>query len=226
MNMQRPIGYPPPTLVRKRSGLRLRLTILLATVVLVAGGYGAARFVLSEPDAAPAPTPASSGPVTASAETPAEAMPDAAAAVVVEAPADAAAVDTPVDARRANAWYYVSRLGDGPGAIYSRTGGQWSYALACNRAKRTIEIIAVGTGSPGGFDQQAIRVGKVKLMMDATYSPDGGGTISTILPARHAFFDVLDGSTPMTIQLHATRKAVVPVGPAVVRLIGDCRGRN
>ncbi|WP_208633687.1 hypothetical protein [Rhizorhabdus wittichii] len=226
MNMQGPIGYPPPTLVRKRSGLRMRLAVVLATVALAAGGYGVARLFLSAPKAAPAPSEARPAAVTASADTPAAAMPDAAAAVVVEAPADAPAVDTPVDARRANAWYYVSRLGDGPGAIYSRTGGQWSYALACTSATRTIEIIAIGTGSPGGFDRQAISVGKVTLMMDASYSLDGGGTISTTLPASHAFFDALDGSAPMTIQLHATRKAVVPVGPAVVRLIRDCRGRR
>ena len=224
--MQGPIGYPPPTLVRKRSGLRMRLAVVLATVALAAGGYGVARLFLSGPKVAPAPSEARPGPVTASADTPAAAMPDAAAAVVVEAPADAPAVDKPVDARRANAWYYVPRLGDGPGAIYSRTGGQWSYALACTSATRTIEIIAIGTGSPGGFDRQAITVGKVKLMMDASYSPDGGGTISTTLPASHAFFDALDGSAPMTIQLHATREAVVPVGPAVVRLIRDCRGRR
>lgn len=228
--MQGPIGYPPPTLVRKRSGLRVRLAVALALAALAAGGFGVAWLIQSREASVPATgdTPREVAPkaVTASADTPAAAMPDAAAAVVVEAPADAAPVDQPVDARRANAWYYVARLGDGPGAIYSRTGGQWSYAFACTSATRTIEIIAIGTGSPGSFDQQAISVGKVKLMMDASYSPDGGGTISTKLPAGHAFFDALDGSAPMTIQLHATRKAVVPVGPAVVRLIRDCRGRR
>ncbi|WP_347271108.1 hypothetical protein [Rhizorhabdus histidinilytica] len=227
--MQGPIGYPPPTLVRKRSGLRARLAVVLATIALAAGGYGLTRLIQSREASAPtgdSRRDVAPEAVTASADTPAAAMPDSAATVVVEAPTDAAPADQPVDARRANAWYYVARLGDGPGAIYSRTGGQWSYAFACTSATRTIEIIAIGTGSPGSFDQQAITVGKVKLMMDASYSPDGGGTISTTLPAGHAFFDALDGSVPMTIQLHATRKAVVPIGPAVVRLIRDCRGRR
>nr|WP_157034260.1 hypothetical protein [Sphingomonas sp. Y57] len=224
--MQGPIGYPPPTLVRKRSSPRARLMVALMAVLLVAGGYGLAELLLSAPKGVPLPSASTSGTLTATADTPAAAMPDASNAVVVEAPTDAATVEQPVDARRANAWYYVPWLGDGPGAIYSRTGGQWSYAFACTSAARTIEIIAVGTGSPGSFDKQAIGVGRVKLMMDASYSSDGGGTISTTLPAGHAFFNALDGSAPMTIQLHADRKVVVPVGPAVVRLIRDCRGRR
>lgn len=229
--MQGPIGYPPPTLVRKRSGFPKRAVTVLVAIILIAGGYGITRLIQSppapEPVERPVPPPMT-GAGTASADTPAAALPDAAArpAVVVETPADGKTVDNPVDARRPNSWYYVPRLGDGPGAIYSRTGGQWSYALACTTAAKTIEIIAVGTGSPGDFDRQAITVGKVRLMMDATYSPDGGGTISTTLPASHAFFEALDGSLPMEIQLHANRKTVVPVGPEVVRLIRDCRGRS
>ncbi|WP_156397124.1 MULTISPECIES: hypothetical protein [unclassified Sphingomonas] len=229
--MQGPIGYPPPTLVRKRSGFRKRAVMVLVAVVLMAGGYGVTWLIQSrqapQPAERPVPPPmARAG--TASADMPAAALPDAAAkpAVAVETPADGATVDEPVDARRPNRWYYVPRLGDGPGAIYSRTGGQWSYALACTTAAKTIEIIAVGTGSPGDFDRQAITVGKVRLMMDATYSPDGGGTIATTLPSSHAFFNALDGSVPMQIQLHANRKTVVPVGPEVVRLIRDCRGRG
>lgn len=230
--MQGPIGYPPPTLVRKRSGFPKRAVTVLVAIVLIAGGYGVTRLIQSPP--APeaverTASPPAVGAGAASADTPAAALPDAAAAkpaVVVETPADGTIVDNPVDARRPNSWYYVARLGDGPGAIYSRTGGQWSYALACTTAAKTIEIIAVGTGSPGAFDRQAITVGKVRLLMDATYSPDGGGMISATLPARHAFFDALDGSAPMEIQLHANRKTVVPVAPEVVRLIRDCRGRG
>jgi hypothetical protein len=146
---------------------------------------------------------------------------------MVETPEAAEAAAQPsVDARKANQWYYVPRLGDGPGAIYSRTGGQWNYAFACNQAARTIEIIATGTGDPAGFDQQAIDVGKTRLMMDATYARDGGGVISTVLPAKNSFFDALDGSAPMEIQLVASRKAIVPVGADLVRLIRTCRGRG
>lgn len=235
MNMQGPIGYPPPTLVRKRSGFwRLRtLFVLLGLIALAAGGYVATQSLLTQgPDvpAEPIPLPAApeAAPAVATADMPAEALPDTAAApaVAVETPADVAVAEKPVDARRPNNWYYVRRLGDGPGVIYSMTGGKWSYALACTAKTKMIEIIAVGTGSPGDFDQQSISVGKVKLMMDATYSADGGGTISTILPASHEFFTALDGSAPMEIQLHATRKTVVPVGPDVARLVSNCRGRN
>ncbi|MES2495556.1 MAG: hypothetical protein V4618_05555 [Pseudomonadota bacterium] len=232
--MQGPVGYPPPTLVRKRSGSRrLRAAfILFGLIVLAAGGYAVTRLLLARaatttPQSNPSPVVSADSPVL-SADAPAEALPDTAAVapVTVETPANVAVVETPVDARRPNNWYYVRRLGDGPGVIYSKTGGEWSYALACTAKTKMIEIIAVGTGSPGGFDRQAITVGKVRLMMDATYSPDGGGTISTTLPAGDAFFSALDGSAPMEIQLLAARKTVVPVGPDVVRLVRDCRGRN
>jgi len=235
MNVQSPIGYPPPTLVRKRSGLfRLRtLTILLVGVGLAIGGYAVTRrFQTQEaapPQAEPARRPAKPAPpVVAPVDTPAAALPDTAAAppVTVETPDDAAKVDKPVDARVANSWYYVPRLGDGPGAIYSKTGGQWSYAFACTTRTKMIEIIAVGTGSPGNFEQQAIAVGTAKLLMDASYSPDGGGTISATVPAADPFFSALDGKAPMEIQLVADRKTVVPVGPAVARLVATCRGRG
>lgn len=238
MNVQGPIGYPPPTLVRKRSGVfRLRTVIILfLALALALVGYAVTLYLQSRE--APAHVePAVQEPVVPepeikapTADTPAAALPDTAAPaptpVVVETPADTAKVDTPVDARKANSWYYVRRLGDGPGVIYSKSGGQWNYALACNSAAKTIEIIAVGTGSPGSFDQQAIAVGQTRLMMNATYAPDMGGTISTVLPAGHAFFTALDGSAPMEIQLYADRKTVVPVGPEVVRLVRDCRGRG
>lgn len=235
MNVQGPIGYPPPTLVRKRSGIfRLRTVIILSLALALAlVGYAATLYLQSkevavpvEPDVpVPAPEPEVRAPTV---DTPAAAMPDsvAPAPVVVETPADTAKVDDPVDARKPNNWYYVRKLADGPGVIYSKTGGQWNYALACTSAARTIEIIAVGTGSPGSFDQQAITVGTTKLMMNATYSQDMGGTISTVLPASDSFFTALDGSAPMEIQLHADRKTVVPVGPEVVRLVRDCRGRG
>lgn len=233
MNVQAPIGYPPPTLVRKKSGFfRLRtLAILLVVGALIAGGYVVTRLLQTREAAPPPAKPAPPQPdasVVAPVDTPAAALPDTAAAppVTVETPADTAKVDKPVDARVANSWYYVPRLGDGPGAIYSKTGGQWSYALACTAKTRMIEIIAVGTGSPGNFEQQAITVGKAKLLMDASYSSDGGGTISATLPAADPFFTALDGSAPMEIQLVADRKTVVPVGPAVARLVSACRGRG
>jgi len=234
MNAHGPIGYPPPTLVRKRTGLtRLAIVAILAVaaVAVLLGGYALSRAMW------PAPAPAPNAPVAVrapvvgigTADMPPAALPDAGRKppVTIEAPgADDAITDPPVDARRANRWYYVGRLGDGPAAIYSRTGGQWTYALACTPRTRMIEFIAVGTGSPGDFDQQSIDVGKVHLPMDASYSKDGGGTISMTLPASHGFFEALDGSAPMEIQLVATRKTIVPVGPAVVRLIQECRGRG
>lgn len=235
MNMEGPIrgpeGYPPPTLVRKRRGRGRGLLWLLGFLALAGIAYlvsGLIRFsdpapVAQPPVAAPAPAPIED------ADTPAEAVPEAPAApsVVVETPEAAAAAAQPsVDARKPNQWYYVGRLGDGPGAIYTRTGGQWNYAFACNPAARTIEIIATGTGDPGGFDQQMIQVGSTKLMMDAIYARDGGGVISTTLPAKHGFFDALDGSAPMEIQLVASRKTIVPVGPELVRLVRTCRGRG
>lgn len=226
-----PEGYPPPTLVRKRRGRGKGLLLLLGFILLAVGAYLIAGLFQSEP-APVAPLtvekPAPARPVE-DADRPAEAVPEAPAAapVLVDTPETAeAAAQPPVDGRKANQWYYVRRLGDGPGAIYSRTGGQWNYAFACNPAARTIEIIATGTGDPGGFDQQAIAIGSTRLNMDATYAKDGGGVISTILPAKHGFFDAFDGRAPMEIQLVANRKAIVPVGPELVRLIRTCRGRG
>lgn len=226
-----PEGYPPPTLVRKRTSKGVRVVLLLVLALLAGAAFMVAgRLFDSAPEPA-APTeirPAEPLPVPAPAPSAdAEAPPaePAAPAVVVETPEQAMAAAPPsVDARQPNQWYYVRRLGDGPGAIYSRTGGQWNYAFACNRAARTIEIIAVGTGDPAGFDRQAIEVGATRLAMDATYSRDAGGMISATLPAGDAFFAALDGSAPMAFQLVAGRKVIVPVGPELVRLIRTCRG--
>lgn len=223
--MEGPIGYPPPTLVRRRPVVRrVRFAVLVAVVAAGLGITVLERF--DDSTTAPEPPPVAAT-VPAPADVRPEALPDTPTepAVKVETP-DAEPAGPSVDARQPNQWYYVDRLADGPGALYSRNGGQWSYALACTRATRTIEIIAVGTGDPGGFDKQMISIGKAKLMMDASYARDSGGTMITTLPAAHPFFNAFDGSGSMEIQLHADRKAIVPVGPAVIRLIRDCRGRD
>lgn len=223
--MEGPIGYPPPTLVRRRPVVR-RVHFAALVVLVMAMGLGVTVVErLGDRPAEPAPPPVAT--TVAAADVPPGSLPDAAnePAVKVETP-DAEPAGPSVDARQPNQWHYVDRLADGPGALYSRNGGPWSYALACTSATRTIEIIAVGTGDPGGFDKQMISIGKVKLMMDASYAKDGGGTMITILPAAHPFFDAFDGSGSMEVQLHADRKAIVPVGPAVIRLIRDCRGRD
>lgn len=202
--------------------------ILLLTVALIFLIYSVSRFVAGAPEARVAVTPArgdANG--TGGIDSNAAALPDSAAtqAVIVERPGDSAAPAQPSpDARQPNRWYYVNVLGDGPGAIYSRTGGQWNFAFACTARARVIEFIAVGTGAPGDFDKQSIRIGKVRLMMDASYSPEGGGTIITKLPATHPFFNGLNGETPMEIQLQRNRKTIVPIGPDVVRLVKACRG--
>ena len=202
--------------------------ILLLTVALIFLIYSVSRFVAGGPDARVPVTPArSDANGTGSIDSNAAALPDSAAtqAVIVERPGDSAAPAQPSpDARQPNRWYYVNVLGDGPGAIYSRTGGQWNFAFACTARARVIEFIAVGTGPPGDFDKQSIRIGKVRLMMDASYSPEGGGTIITKLPATHPFFNGLNGETPMEIQLQRNRKTIVPIGPDVVRLVKACRG--
>lgn len=233
-----PEGYPPPTLVRKKRGPGKGLLLIGFVALAVAAYFISGLIHVSGPAPQPsdtlaadrrAPAPAAAPPPAAEADEPADAVPEAPTepAVTVETPEAAEAAAQPsVDARKANQWYYVGRLGDGPGAIYTRTGGQWNYAFACNRAKGTIEIIATGTGDPAGFERQAIRVGATRLDMDATYSKDGGGVMSMVLPAANGFFDALDGTTPMEIQLVADRKAIVPVGPELVRLVRICRGRG
>ena len=233
--MDAPRGYPPPTLVRKKSGGKLvRVLIVLLVAGLLAGIWSITNFIDSKPvpppvaapEAEPATVAIPDEPESAgNADTPAAALPDTATTqpVTVETAVDIADAAPSPDARQPNRWYYVASLGDGPGAIYSRTGGAWNFALACNARAKTIEFIAVGTGTPD-TDKPSIGVGSYKLMMDAVYSKDGGGTISTVLPAKDPFFTALDGSAPMEIQLLATRKTVVPVGPDVVRLVKTCRG--
>jgi hypothetical protein len=226
MNMQAPIGYPPPTLVRRRSAWA-RLRFPLVIIIVVAAAAIGSLFLMPSPKAPSVRHADSSLPAAPVVGPPAPKIADASPPVVIDVPRpDIATATRPVDGRKANHWHYVPRLGDGPGVIYSRTGKGWDYAMACTPATSTIEIIAVGTGSPGTFDRQSIEVGKVRLMMDATYSPDGGGTISTRLPASHPFFKALDGSAPMAIQLYETRKTVIPVDPEVVRLVQKCRGRG
>lgn len=225
MNMETPLGYPPPTLiVRKRSAKRgLRAFVVM---IVAAGGLGfyVVDSLLESPPR-PAPAPVASEVGDADADPAALANSAGEPSITVDAPpADTAPAQPSVDARQPNRWYYVGRLADGPGAIYSRSGGQWNFAFACTTRTRMIEFIAVGTGSPGDFDQQSITVGKVRLMMDAGYSKEGGGTMITTLPASHPFFKALDGTAPMEVRLHKTRKTIVPVGPDVVRLIEACRG--
>jgi len=230
MIMEPPPGYPPPTLVRKRGRVVSARAVIVFLLLFAGLGWFIVNSLL---DRAPPPPPAVAGTDASGAgdaDSDAAVLPDTtrpgAPRVIVERPIeDGAAAGEAFDARKPNQWYFVDRLGDGPGAIYSRDGGQWSFAFACTTRTRMIEFIALGTGSPGAFVDQAIDVGKVKLAMEATYSKHADGTISTTLPASHPFFNALDGSTPMEIQLVADRKTIVPVGPAVVRLIRDCRGR-
>lgn len=229
--MEPPPGYPPPTLVRKRAR-SARLKAVLLFLVLFAGvGYFAANMLLSSDPPKPVERTEievdGAGEADSQAALPPEAPPAEAPQVIVEQPIEeGAAGGNARDGRKANQWYFVSRLGDGPGAIYSRDGGQWNFAFACLPRTRMIEFIAVGTGSPGGFSDQVINIGSIRVDLDASYSKDGGGTIMAELPANHAFFNALDGSLPMEVQLVADRKTIVPIGPNVVRLIRDCRGRT
>ena len=225
MNMETPLGYPPPTLIVRKRTAKLGLRAFVVMVV-AAGGLGF-YIVDSLIESRPVPPPAPAPTAREMADADPSALVDTARepSILVDAPpADTAPAQPSVDARQPNRWYYVGRLADGPGAIYSRSGGQWNFAFACTTRTRMIEFIAVGTGSPGDFDEQSITVGKVRLMMDAGYSKEGGGTMTTTLPASHPFFKALDGTAPMEVRLHKARKTIVPVGPDVVRLIEVCRG--
>lgn len=223
MNMHGPIGYPPPTLVRKRSGVRLRWVALVLVAAVVLGMFGFSSFLDRSPEPvaveelAPAPAPQ---------VAPAPIVPAEPEMTVERLDTDAVAAQSTVDARQPNRWHYVPRLGDGPGVIYSRNGAGWDYALACTPQTKMIEFIAIGTGSPGEFDKQTLTVGAKTLAMDAYYSESGGGTIGMKLPAGDPFFTALDGASPLEIQLYATRKTIVSVGPDVMRLIRTCRGQG
>ena len=238
--------YPPPTLIKRRSrGAWVRYAVLLLIVAIVLGTCTASRFmstdrspkgtassdIAASPDAASSATEIVEAPPAGALAEPPPAeqtaaptpgpVPEAAAA---ESVAVAQAPMQEGDAREANRWYYVRTLGDGPGAIYSRTGGQWDYAFACALATRTLEFIAVNSGNPRGFDRQSMRVGTLDQPMDATYSRDGGGTISMRLPAGNRFFSALANGATVEVQLLASRRVILPVGPDLVRLIRDCRG--
>ncbi|SDC10044.1 hypothetical protein SAMN05444678_101351 [Sphingomonas sp. YR710] len=229
------MNYPPPTLIPRKSraswGRRfvfvgtLGLLVGTCTVARIAGG-GDGDKTQQGPLADPAPP---SIPAPAEAPAPEGAAADISAAPVAAAPADVVvAPPAPaIDARQLDHWYYVPQIGDGPGAIYSRKGGGWDYAFACTAATHVIEFIAVNTGDPGNFDQQYVRVGRVKLMLDAAYSKEGHGTISSKLPAKHPFFDAFVGTgKTIEIQLLANQTVAIPVGSAVTRLIRDCRGNG
>jgi hypothetical protein len=224
------MNYLPPTLIPQKPraswGRRLvfvgTLGLLVATCTVArfaGGGDKPQQGPLADPvppeAPAPADTPASKTTTAVSQSAPVAAAPDSTASPAAPS----------IDARQSDHWYYVPQIGDGPGAIYSRSGGGWDYAFACTAATHMVEFIAVNTGDPGSFDQQYMRVGRVKLMLDATYSKEGHGTISTKLPARHPFFDAFVGTDKaIELQLLANQTMVIPVGSAVTRLIRDCRG--
>jgi len=218
------LTYPPPSVVGRSRASWVRRAVFVVTLALLVGTCAVSRWSrqdMAKPD--PAAGMGHGFDVTRGRADP--------VAIPAGLPAEAADVATPaplqrsVDGRQPDHWYSVARLGDGPAAILSRTGGGWDYAFACTAATRTIEFIAVNVGNPAGFDQQYMRVGRTKLMMDATYAKDGGGTISTRLPASHPFFNSFASTDPsMELQLLADRKVVIPIGPEVVRLIRDCGG--
>ena len=231
MIMEPPPGYPPPTLIRRKSRATSPRFILLFLTLFAGLGFYIVHQLLDGASPPLAPVPVARTVVdrngVADADAAPAALPDMTKSVeappLVEKPVDTG-IAKARDARKPNQWYFVGALGDGPAAIYSRDGGPWNFAFACTAKTRRVEFIAVGTGSPGSFDRQVIKVGKVRLMMDATYSKEGGGTISTSLPASHPFFNALTDKATMEVQLVSDRKTTIPVGPNVVRLIRACRG--
>ncbi len=240
------MSYPPPTLTPGPSRAALiRRIVLVATLCLLLGTCAFSRLMQGRIDKPAAETVIASTDIAIDKAgdvgviAPAEAVPAAVAApaappVVTEvtppppaAPVPAAAPASAADARQPNRWYYVPRLGDGPGAIYSRDGGPWSYAFACALPTRTIEFIAVGIGDPGSFDSQYLRVGGTRQMLDAGYSRDGNGTISSRLPAKAALFDQLAGAPrPIEMQLRAEGPLTVPAGAEIARVVRECRAKG
>jgi hypothetical protein len=228
------MSYPPPTLIPRRSRASwARRAVFVVTLGLLLGTCTVTRFMQgTEPKkdeaaaniSAPFDAPAAS-------DAPDNVIPDSAPAIasqggndVAPQPAAAVPIEPSPDARQPNRWYYVDQIGDGPGAIYSRSGGGWDYAFACTAPTRTIEFIAVNVGDPGTFDKQYMKVGRVKLMMDASYSKEGRGTISTKLPARHPFFDAFTGpDKALELELLEGRKLMIAIGSDVTRVIRECR---
>jgi hypothetical protein len=234
------MSYPPPTLVPRRSRAALvRRIVAVVTLLLLVGTCTASRFLRHgglKKDLAAAnvsgafDTPSANNDADAvgapaderasNSMQPPQAEPVTAPISVAGAP-----VQPSADARQPNHWYYVAQIGDGPGAIYSRDGGGWDYALACTLTTRTLEFIAVNVGDPGAFDKQYLKVGRVKLMMDASYSKEGHGTLSTTLAAKHPFFDAFTGpNRALEMELTQGRKTVLAVGPELPRVIRECRG--
>lgn len=225
------MSYPPPTLVPRRSRAALvRRLVVVVTLGLILGTCTLSRLLQgggSKKAAAAANVAAPFDTVPAGSPTDAD-IPDAAAEPAANISAVPAAAAVPAqpspDARQPNRWYYVPQIGDGPGVIYSRSGGGWDYAFACTATTRTLEFIAVNVGDPGTFDKQYLRVGRVRLMMDATYSKDAHGTLSTRLPAKHPFFDAFTGpDRTLELGLVAGRTIMLAVGPEVTRVIRECR---
>lgn len=213
------MSYPPPSLIPRSRASWTRRIVFVATLGLLLGTCTVARFTGNDDGGKVDQGPFSDSALPSRHDEPSPSKaPDA-------APAPAPAPPS-IDARQPDHWYYVAQIGDGPGAIYSYNGGGWDYAFACTQATHMIEFIAVNTGDPGTFDQQYMRVGRVKLMLDASYSKEGHGTISTKLAARHPFFDAFTGpDKTIELQLLAGHKVVIPVGSEVTRLIRDCRGK-
>jgi hypothetical protein len=234
------MSYPPPTLVPRRSHAALaRRIVVVVTLLLLVGTCAASRFLrhggskktMATADVAgPLDTPSNAVTDVDAIGAPAdEVSPNAAEAPRAQpaatVPANGPPLQPSADARQPNRWYYVSQIGDGPGTIYSRDGGGWDYALACTLTTRSLEFIATNVGDPGAFDKQYLKIGRVKLMMDASYSKEGHGTLSTALAAKHPFFDAFTGPGKMLeMELTQGRKIVLAIGPELSRVIRECRG--
>ncbi|TZG29059.1 hypothetical protein [Sphingomonas montanisoli] len=246
--------YPPPTLVRKPTSraVWIRRLVLVGTLLVLVGTWAVSNFMksgereplvtagqdrLAEDMAVDGGTETTLGPIDgqeAALPSPADPAPAPDAAPAEQAAVAAPPAPEPVatqprssDSRLANNWHYVPRLGDGPAAIFTRNGGAWDYALACNTARGQIEFIAVRTGDPQGFGGQYMRAGGVTARMDATYSRTAGGTISMVLPARHQLFDAVAGQgQAIEAQVVAGAPAMLPVNGDVVRLVRQCRGQG
>jgi hypothetical protein len=224
---------------RSRAALMRRI-VVAATLLLLIGTCTASRFLggggskkhkavedAAGPFDAPSNAVADADAVGAPADEGASPAADAprTEALAPPTPAGSAPVQPSADARQANRWYYVQQIGDGPGAIYSRDGGGWDYALACTLTTRTLEFIAVNVGDPGTFDKQYLKIGRIKLMMDASYSKEGHGTLSTRLAAKHPFFDAFTGpNKALEMELIQDRKIVLAIGSELPRVIRECRG--
>lgn len=126
--------------------------------------------------------------------------------------------------REPDHWYYAAEIGDGPAIVYSRSGGDWDYAFACDSAKHQIEFLVLGADKPPAGAPLILTLASGRLKASPNFIEGGRGALSAIMSASHPFFDALAGSRePLILSLPSGQSVTIQSSPLLGRIVRACR---